>query len=124
MPRGALNTDRMRTRFDESGWSARTWWLGALGVVLALLVLAAGYDLNGREPPCSETDFVRSHPEAATFRSGEDTWGQTCTAIGRDGRVIAVQHYPTRTDWLIAAVALIAPLSLRSAWRRFRHRRD
>ena len=91
----------------------------ALGIFLALLGLGAGY-FHGKEPACTASDFVGSQPGAVEYRDGKDAWGKTCSAIAADGRVIAVQHYPSRGDWIAAAVLLLAPLTLRAGRRRLR----
>jgi hypothetical protein len=91
-----------------------------VGLLLALLILGGSY-FNGKEPGCTFAhDFMASHPDARTFESGTDSWGLTCTAIDDGGRVLAVKHYPSRADWLMAGVALVAPLALLAGWRRLR----
>lgn len=97
------------------------WHLWALGVFLALLFYVGGYDNSGREPPCFG-EFLSQHREAVEFRDESRGIEQTCSAIARDGHVIAVKHYPGKWEWLAVAVALVAPVSIRAIWRRFRWR--
>jgi hypothetical protein len=92
-----------------------------VGATLASLVLVAGYDVSGREPPCHDTSALGdAHPEAIEFRNGDSAWGQHCEAIGPDGQALGRQTYPTRSDWGIAAVVLVAPLGVRELRRRRR----
>ena len=97
------------------------WGLWALGVFLAGLFYIGAYDNSGREGPCFG-DFQGQHPEAFDFLDESRGIEQTCSAIAWDGRVIAVKHYPGKWDWLAVAVALVAPVSIRAIWRRFRWR--
>jgi LPXTG-site transpeptidase (sortase) family protein len=110
-------TDPTLTR----GAFTRPWLPLALGCFLAMLAFAGGYDNSGREPPCFG-DFPSQHPEAVEFRDENHGWEQTCVALAPDGHVIAVKHYPGAWDWFGVGLALIAPLSLRAIWRRFRLR--
>ena len=89
--------------------------LAVLGTALALAVLVVGYDVGGREPACSDTSDLPAAPE---YRSGSSPWGQTCEALGADGRVLASETYPTETDWMVAGIVLVFPLGAWSLRRR------
>jgi hypothetical protein len=87
-------------------------------------VIVGAY-IGDREPACSSgREFVRSHASATEFRDGNDVWGKTCTALDVDGSVIAVQHYPTRTDWIAAGLVLFVPLTVLAATRAKKGRRS
>ena len=88
-----------------------------MGIFLALFVLAVGC-YNGNEPACI-AEFG-SQPGAVEYRDGIGIWGKTCSAIDARGRVISVQHFRAREDWIAAAVLLVLPFTLRAGWRQVR----
>jgi hypothetical protein len=103
---------------------ARRLLLFAVGVVLAMLIWVVTYDVSGREPPCyeAESKLRRSHPEAVEFRNtgGGGALTHSCEALDADGTVVGRVTYPGTGDWILAAVMLVAPLTVDTAWRRFR----
>lgn len=93
------------------------WWRAVIGYVLAGAIILLAYNTGGKEGPCSsESSFVRSFdPGGTDFRVEHRSWppGQTCVALGEDGRELASRTYPRPVDWLLAALAGLSPFAVR-----------
>jgi hypothetical protein len=117
----------MEERTFQEALVARRLLLLAVGVVLAMMVHVVGYDVSGREPPCyaAASKLQRSHPDAVEFRNvGGGGLTHSCEALDANGTVLGRVTYPGTANWALAAVMLVAPLTVAAAWRRFRTRRS